>query len=211
MFDVTWCGGLTEARKIANMADAYELPVAPHTAGGPLLFYASTHLTTALVQCVDPGELPALLRARLAGHAGESDRAARRIHPGSRGAGLRHEDQARGMEPPRRGQAGQRAVARFEAARSDFFGHDERLAILAPEHAVGLGVAADGVAGSVEMEGPADAVGDVRQVDQRSRDGAFLDRGVEILRLRVRTAAMKLAQLLPMSEPEGPGCESRPR
>src|SRR5450631_2605326 len=30
MFDVTWCGGLTEARKIANMADAYELPVAPH-------------------------------------------------------------------------------------------------------------------------------------------------------------------------------------
>jgi L-alanine-DL-glutamate epimerase-like enolase superfamily enzyme len=30
------------------MADAYELPVAPHTAGGPLLFYASTHLTTAL-------------------------------------------------------------------------------------------------------------------------------------------------------------------
>jgi len=47
MFDVTWCGGLTEARKIANMADAYQLPVAPHTAGGPLLFYASTHLTTA--------------------------------------------------------------------------------------------------------------------------------------------------------------------
>jgi len=48
MFDVTWCGGLTEARKIANVADAYQLPVAPHTAGGPLLFYASTHLTAAL-------------------------------------------------------------------------------------------------------------------------------------------------------------------
>ena len=47
MFDVCWCGGLTEARKIAAMADAYQLPVAPHTAGGPLLFYASTHLTTA--------------------------------------------------------------------------------------------------------------------------------------------------------------------
>jgi galactonate dehydratase len=47
MFDVTWCGGLTEARKIAAMADAYELPISPHTAGGPLLFYASTHLTTA--------------------------------------------------------------------------------------------------------------------------------------------------------------------
>ena len=48
MFDVTWCGGLTEARKIAAMADAYELPVAPHTAGGPLLFYASTHLSTSV-------------------------------------------------------------------------------------------------------------------------------------------------------------------
>jgi galactonate dehydratase len=47
MFDVCWCGGLSEARKIAAMADAYQLPVAPHTAGGPLLFYASTHLTTA--------------------------------------------------------------------------------------------------------------------------------------------------------------------
>lgn len=47
MFDVTWCGGLTEAHKIAAMADAYELPIAPHTAGGPLLFYATTHLSTA--------------------------------------------------------------------------------------------------------------------------------------------------------------------
>ncbi|MGA2119316.1 MAG: mandelate racemase/muconate lactonizing enzyme family protein [Bryobacteraceae bacterium] len=47
MFDITWCGGLTEARKIAAMADSFELPIAPHTAGGPLLFYASTHLSTA--------------------------------------------------------------------------------------------------------------------------------------------------------------------
>jgi L-alanine-DL-glutamate epimerase-like enolase superfamily enzyme len=47
MFDVCWCGGLSEARKIAAMADAYELPFTPHTAGGPLLFYASTHLSTA--------------------------------------------------------------------------------------------------------------------------------------------------------------------
>lgn len=51
MFDVCWCGGLTEARKIAAMADAMQLPFAPHTAGGPLLFYASTHLSTALTNC----------------------------------------------------------------------------------------------------------------------------------------------------------------
>ncbi len=48
MFDVTWCGGISEARKIAHLAEAFDLPVAPHTAGGPLLFYASTHLATAL-------------------------------------------------------------------------------------------------------------------------------------------------------------------
>jgi galactonate dehydratase len=47
MFDVCWCGGLSEARKIATMAETYQLPVAPHTAGGPLLYYASTHLSTA--------------------------------------------------------------------------------------------------------------------------------------------------------------------
>lgn len=47
MFDVCWCGGLSEACKIVSLADAFQLPVAPHTAGGPLLFYASTHLTTA--------------------------------------------------------------------------------------------------------------------------------------------------------------------
>jgi L-alanine-DL-glutamate epimerase-like enolase superfamily enzyme len=48
MFDVTWCGGLSEGKKIATLAEAFQLPVAPHTAGGPLLFYASTQLTTAL-------------------------------------------------------------------------------------------------------------------------------------------------------------------
>ena len=47
MFDVCWCGGLSEARKIQTMAEARQLPIAPHTAGGPLLFYATTHLSTA--------------------------------------------------------------------------------------------------------------------------------------------------------------------
>jgi L-alanine-DL-glutamate epimerase-like enolase superfamily enzyme len=46
-FDLTWCGGLSLARKVAAAAEAHQLLVVPHTAGGPLLFYASTHLTTA--------------------------------------------------------------------------------------------------------------------------------------------------------------------
>jgi len=54
MLDVGWCGGLSEARKIAAMAEAWHLPVAPHDCTGPVVFTASTHLSlnapNALVQ-----------------------------------------------------------------------------------------------------------------------------------------------------------------
>jgi L-alanine-DL-glutamate epimerase-like enolase superfamily enzyme len=48
MYDLTWCGGITEAKKISDMADTYFIPVSPHTCGGPLLWYASIHLCTTL-------------------------------------------------------------------------------------------------------------------------------------------------------------------
>lgn len=44
MPDVCWCGGLSEARKIAAMAETMYLPVAPHNCGGPVLHFASAHL-----------------------------------------------------------------------------------------------------------------------------------------------------------------------
>ena len=47
MFDITWCGGPSEARKIAEMAETYFLPISPHTCGGPLLYFCSAHLCTA--------------------------------------------------------------------------------------------------------------------------------------------------------------------
>jgi L-alanine-DL-glutamate epimerase-like enolase superfamily enzyme len=54
MLDIGWCGGLSEARKIASMAEAWHLPVAPHDCTGPVVFCASTHLSqnapNALVQ-----------------------------------------------------------------------------------------------------------------------------------------------------------------
>ncbi|TGQ39463.1 MULTISPECIES: mandelate racemase/muconate lactonizing enzyme family protein [unclassified Mesorhizobium] len=54
MLDVSWCGGLSEARKIAAMAEAWHLPVAPHDCTGPVVLCASTHLSlnapNALVQ-----------------------------------------------------------------------------------------------------------------------------------------------------------------
>ena len=48
MFDLCWCGGITEAKKMCDMADAYHIPGSPHTCGGPLLYLASAHLSTAI-------------------------------------------------------------------------------------------------------------------------------------------------------------------
>lgn len=54
MLDLSWCGGISEAKKIAGMAEAFQLPVAPHDCTGPVVLVASTHLslnaTNALVQ-----------------------------------------------------------------------------------------------------------------------------------------------------------------
>ncbi len=47
MFDIEWCGGLTEGKKIADLANTYYLPFATHNAGGPMLFLSSMHLGTA--------------------------------------------------------------------------------------------------------------------------------------------------------------------
>lgn len=54
MLDLSWCGGLSEARKIAAMAEAWHLSIAPHDCTGPVVLTASTHLSlnapNALVQ-----------------------------------------------------------------------------------------------------------------------------------------------------------------
>ncbi|MFW5680764.1 MAG: mandelate racemase/muconate lactonizing enzyme family protein, partial [Pseudomonadota bacterium] len=54
MLDLSWCGGLSEARKIAAMAEAHHLPVAPHDCTGPVVFAASCqfsmHARNALIQ-----------------------------------------------------------------------------------------------------------------------------------------------------------------
>ncbi len=44
MPDIAWCGGFTEARKIAALADTYYLPICPHNCGGPIQHAASIHL-----------------------------------------------------------------------------------------------------------------------------------------------------------------------
>jgi L-alanine-DL-glutamate epimerase-like enolase superfamily enzyme len=54
MFDLAWCGGISEARRIAALADAWQLPIAPHDCTGPVVYAASVHFSihapNALVQ-----------------------------------------------------------------------------------------------------------------------------------------------------------------
>lgn len=54
MLDLSWCGGLSEARKIAALAEARHIPVAPHDCTGPVVFMASCHFSlharNALIQ-----------------------------------------------------------------------------------------------------------------------------------------------------------------
>ncbi len=54
MLDLSWCGGLSEARKIAGMAEAHHIPVAPHDCTGPVVFMASCqfslHARNAMIQ-----------------------------------------------------------------------------------------------------------------------------------------------------------------
>ena len=44
MLDLAWCGGLTEGRKIAALAEVHAKPLAPHDCTGPVTLMAGLHL-----------------------------------------------------------------------------------------------------------------------------------------------------------------------
>nr|WP_298013314.1 mandelate racemase/muconate lactonizing enzyme family protein [uncultured Castellaniella sp.] len=52
MLDVSWCGGLSEAKKIGALAEAFQRPVAPHDCTGPVTFAAAIHLSLNLPNAV---------------------------------------------------------------------------------------------------------------------------------------------------------------
>jgi L-alanine-DL-glutamate epimerase-like enolase superfamily enzyme len=47
IYDPTWVGGISEGRKIAAMAEAYQLPATPHDCVGPVSFAAAVHLSVS--------------------------------------------------------------------------------------------------------------------------------------------------------------------
>jgi L-alanine-DL-glutamate epimerase-like enolase superfamily enzyme len=54
IFDPAWAGGISESKKIATLAETWQLPIAPHDCSGPVEFAAAVHLSVnapnALVQ-----------------------------------------------------------------------------------------------------------------------------------------------------------------
>ena len=44
MIDLSWCGGLTESKKIAAQAETFQRPIAPHDCTGPVVLIASLAL-----------------------------------------------------------------------------------------------------------------------------------------------------------------------
>ena len=52
LVDVAWTGGLTEARRIAELAETYHLPFAPHDCTGPVTALANLHLAHAMPNCM---------------------------------------------------------------------------------------------------------------------------------------------------------------
>ena len=49
--DLSWCGGISEARRIASLASAWHTPVAFHDCSGPVVLAASTHLALCTPNC----------------------------------------------------------------------------------------------------------------------------------------------------------------
>jgi galactonate dehydratase len=45
---VVRCGGISELRKIASLAECYNVPIAPHNPNGPISTIASAHVVAAI-------------------------------------------------------------------------------------------------------------------------------------------------------------------
>jgi galactonate dehydratase len=52
LVDLAWTGGITESRRIAELAGTYHLPFAPHDCTGPVTALANVHLAAAMPNCL---------------------------------------------------------------------------------------------------------------------------------------------------------------
>ena len=52
LVDLAWTGGISEAKRIAELASTYHLPFAPHDCTGPVTALANLHLATSQPNCL---------------------------------------------------------------------------------------------------------------------------------------------------------------
>jgi len=52
LVDVAWTGGLSEAKRVAELASTYHLSFAPHDCTGPVTALANLHLAIAQPNCI---------------------------------------------------------------------------------------------------------------------------------------------------------------
>lgn len=94
MLDLSWCGGITEGRKIAALAQAYNRPLAPHDCTGPVTLMAGLHMAlhapTAIYQEVVRATLATWYRDIVTGLPVIEDGMAQ--PPGGAGLGTRLQD-----------------------------------------------------------------------------------------------------------------------
>ena len=90
MIDPVWCGGITEARKIATMADTYAVPVTMHDCTGPHSLFAGIHLSINAPNALYQETVRAYLRTFYAGPGHRSARDRRRPYPGADGTRSRY-------------------------------------------------------------------------------------------------------------------------
>ena len=116
MIDLAWCGGLSEARKIANMAEASELPVTLHDCTGPIVYAASCALSATLPTPIYQEAVRALFH-RLVHRDGRQPPAvaAGRVSPARRTRPWA-DIEARSLQPPRRQGAGKRTLKPYRCA-----------------------------------------------------------------------------------------------
>ena len=103
MLDLSWCGGLSEARKIAAMAETWHLPVRAsrlHGSRRPLRFHASV---PECAERADPGKRAGLLPDLVPRSRHRAARSRKRVHHdafGTRsrnGVGARHRQEVYGV------------------------------------------------------------------------------------------------------------------
>jgi len=51
MIDPTWVGGISETKRIAHLAETYNIPVSMHDCTGPLTLFAGLHVGAAVANC----------------------------------------------------------------------------------------------------------------------------------------------------------------